>query len=92
MVLRNVLLFIQTDSSSIHRYLRSVEPMIYNGQATWRVCNQLKLDGFIPDIIYGHPGCGDMLFVADAYPNVPIINYCEFYYRGLGADVILILN
>ena len=84
---KRIVVHSKRDSSSIHRYLRSVEPMIYNGQATWRVCNQLKLDGFIPDIIYGHPGWGDMLFVADAYPNVPIINYCEFYYRGLGADV-----
>lgn len=74
-------------NSSIHHYLKSVEPMIYNGQACFRACKELKDDGYIPDVIYGHPGWGDMLFIKDIFPNTPVINYCEFYYRGTGADV-----
>ena len=73
--------------SDMHQYLQSIEPMIYNGQACFRACKELKDDGYIPDVIYGHPGWGDMLFVKDIFPNTPIINYCEFYYRGTGADV-----
>ena len=74
-------------TTTTHRYLHSVEPMIYNGQACFRACNELKKSGFIPDVIYGHPGWGDMLFIKDIFPQSPVINYCEFYYRGIGADV-----
>ena len=73
--------------SDTHQYLQSIEPMIYNGQACFRACKQLNDEGFVPDVIYGHPGWGDMLFVKDIFPNTPVINYCEFYYRGTGADV-----
>jgi glycosyltransferase involved in cell wall biosynthesis len=35
----------------------------------------------------GHPGWGEALFVKDIYPQVPLLNFCEFYYHGRGADI-----
>lgn len=34
-----------------------------------------------PDLIVGHSGFGSTLFLRDLYPQVPIINLFEFYYR-----------
>lgn len=34
-----------------------------------------------PDLIVGHSGFGSTLFLRDLYPDVPIVNYFEYYYR-----------
>jgi glycosyltransferase involved in cell wall biosynthesis len=34
-----------------------------------------------PDLIVGHSGFGSTLFLRDLYPDVPIINLFEYYYR-----------
>jgi glycosyltransferase involved in cell wall biosynthesis len=34
-----------------------------------------------------HSGWGEALFLKDLLPGVPLLNYCEFYYHGTGADV-----
>ncbi|HXE54548.1 MAG TPA: glycosyltransferase [Tepidisphaeraceae bacterium] len=34
-----------------------------------------------PDLIVGHSGFGSTLFLRDLYPDTPIINLFEFYYR-----------
>jgi glycosyltransferase involved in cell wall biosynthesis len=69
-----------------HRYLTTLAADIYAGQAAWRVCRQLQEQGFQPNVIYAHPGWGDALFIKDAYPKVPLMNYMEFYYHAFGAD------
>lgn len=70
-----------------HKYLINITRAIHQGQEVWRVCNKLKKQGFIPDVICAHPGWGDALFVKDVYGDVPLLNYIEFYYRQFGADM-----
>ena len=41
----------------------------------------------MPDIIIGHHGWGELLDLADVWPGVPMLGYCEFYYRVQGSDV-----
>ncbi|MDP4708473.1 MAG: glycosyltransferase, partial [Rickettsiaceae bacterium] len=65
----------------------SFEKAVYSAQSMWRVCNKLKQSGFIPDVIYAHPGWGDGMLLKDIYPNTPYIAYMEFYYHAFGADV-----
>ncbi len=40
-----------------------------------------------PDLIVGHSGFGSTLWLADLYPDTPIINYFEYYYRSKGSDL-----
>ncbi|MEO0393246.1 MAG: glycosyltransferase, partial [Pseudomonadota bacterium] len=47
----------------------------------------LKEKGFTPDVIVAHPGWGEALFAKDIFPDTPLLNYFEFYYRAYGADV-----
>ncbi len=70
-----------------HRYLLPAERAVIQGQQVWRVAHKLKQDGFMPHVICAHPGWGDALFLKDLFPDVPLLNYCEFYYRAHGADV-----
>lgn len=70
-----------------HKYLINISRAIIQGQEVWRVCNKLKESGFIPDVICAHPGWGDALFIKEIFPDVPLLNYIEFYYQQFGADM-----
>ena len=70
-----------------HPYLASTENAVLHGQAAARLLMGLREEGFRPDIIVGHPGWGETLFVKDVFPNTPYLNYCEFFYRAQGLDV-----
>lgn len=39
-----------------------------------------------PDLIIGHSGFGSTLFLRELYPNVPCINFFEYYYHPHGPD------
>lgn len=69
-----------------HRYLRQYEEAIIHGQAAAETLIKLKNSGFIPDIIYSH-AWGNSLFFKDIFPDTPLINYCEWYYNSIGADI-----
>jgi glycosyltransferase involved in cell wall biosynthesis len=43
--------------------------------------------GYMPDLIIGHSGWGETLFLKEVWPTARLIVYAEFYYRGRGADV-----
>lgn len=70
-----------------HPYLRSLEEGILHGQAVFRSIRQLLDKGFRPDIVIGHAGWGETLFVKDALPHTPVLNYWEFFYNAIGQDV-----
>src|SRR5262245_23867283 len=51
------------------------------GLAVARLCEGLKTEGFTPDIAVGHTGWGELLFIKDVWPSVPLLGYFEFFYR-----------
>lgn len=76
----------RTTRPQTHPYLRSTEDAVLHGQEVARVLLTLKRQGFVPDAVAGHPGWGETLFVKDVLPDVPYLNYCEFYYRPQDQD------
>lgn len=70
-----------------HTYLRTVEDNVLHGQAVARLLLKLRRDGITPDLIIGHSGWGETLFVKDIFPDVPLLSYFEFYFHTFGADV-----
>lgn len=70
-----------------HHYLRQAERAILYGQETTRALIDLKGKGWRPDVVVGHPGWGEMLFLKEVYPDVPVLAYFEFFYRAHGTDV-----
>jgi len=73
-------------TQGIHHYLIGTERAILNGQAVVRTLQALKQTGFIPEVVIGHAGWGETLYVKDVFPNVKLINYLEFFYHATGAD------
>lgn len=74
-------------NASTHHYVRLFENSVLAGQQVVRAALQLHKQGWTPDVIVAHPGWGEALFVKDVWPKVPLLNFCEFYYGGEGADI-----
>ena len=60
---------------------------VRHGMAVVEACRYLSSRGIRPDVICGHSGWGELLFVKDVFPDVPILSYFEFYYHLGGVDV-----
>lgn len=72
---------------STHRYVRHFENAVLEAQAVVRVLQQLKNQGFTPDLVCAHTGWGGGMFVKDIFPNTRLLLYCEWYTRYLGGDL-----
>lgn len=51
------------------------------------VCKKLEEDGFVPDVVIGHCGWGEMLFIKDVWPNVPMMCLFEYFFTAKGGLV-----
>lgn len=69
-----------------HPYLRRAEMSVRRGQAVARACLALQREGFEPDLVIGHPGWGETMFLRDIFPRTPTLSYCELFYRSEGQD------
>lgn len=72
---------------STHFYVRSYERAVLHGQAVFRVALKLKEIGFIPDVMCGHSGWGLTMFLKDAFPDVPLLCYFEWFTNARGSDI-----
>lgn len=52
-----------------------------------QAAGKLRDDGFTPDIIIGHVGWGELTFIKEIYPNVPVIGFFEYFYSTNGGPV-----
>ncbi len=71
----------------VHHYLRETEAGVLNAQNVARVALDLKNSGFVPDVMLGHNGWGEIWYLKEVFPDTPLIGYFEFFYRTHGADV-----
>ena len=70
-----------------HPYLRRFETAVLHGQAALRTALRLKQQGFHPDLIVGHSGFGNTLYLKEVWPDAKFIGYFEWFYRSSGSDV-----
>ncbi len=73
-------------SPETHHYVRTFENAVLQGQQIYRMGQQLKKEGFYPDIVYGHSGWGPTLFVKDVFPRATLLCYFEWFYHAHGTD------
>jgi glycosyltransferase involved in cell wall biosynthesis len=69
-----------------HHYVRNLENAVLTGQAVYRIAENLKAQGFIPDIIYGHSGWGPTLFMKEVFPKAELLCFFEWFYHPRGSD------
>src|SRR5579859_1345009 len=70
-----------------HPYTVEIDTAIRTGLAVAQVCQSLQQQGIEPDLIAGHCGWGETLFVKDVFPETPLLTYFEFFYHFSNVDV-----
>ncbi|MGA2189914.1 MAG: glycosyltransferase family 4 protein [Steroidobacteraceae bacterium] len=70
-----------------HAYSVEIDRAVQNGATVADVCRKMRDEGYRPDLIVGHSGWGETLFVKDIFPDVPLLANFEFYYHAHGVDV-----
>lgn len=67
---------------------RNYTQMADRGVTVARACLRWRQEkGYVPDVIFGHSGWGETLFLKEVWPEAKLLVYAEFYYKGVGADV-----
>lgn len=65
---------------------RNFTQMSDRGVSVARHARRMRAEGYVPDVIYGHSGWGETLFLKEVWPEAKLLVFAEFYYRGIGAD------
>ena len=73
-------------SKQINKYAMETESKVIRAEVVAKEASRLKNNGLVPDLIIGHPGWGEMLFLKHVWPNVPQIHYVEYCYGSQGSD------
>ena len=73
-------------TSTTHFCARTFENGIWHASGVYDALKPLR-ENLQPDLIVGHSGFGSTLFLPALFPNTPIINYFEYYYRQQGGDL-----
>jgi glycosyltransferase involved in cell wall biosynthesis len=77
----------QRRAVNCHAYSVELDRAISTGAAAADACRRLRDQGFTPDLVVGHAGWGETLFIKDVFPDVPLLANFEFYYHTRGVDV-----
>ena len=78
----------QTIDAAAARLGRNYIQMSDRGVTVARAALQLReTKNYVPDVIFGHSGWGETLFLKEVWPEAKLLIYAEFYYKGRGADV-----
>jgi glycosyltransferase involved in cell wall biosynthesis len=77
----------RNSSPAIHPWVGDFESKVIRGEACFLAAQQLASSGYQPDLIVGHPGWGELLFIKELWPKTPQIHYLEFFYRSSGQDM-----
>ena len=73
-------------SPQVHPYVKPYEDAVLHGQAMYRLCRRLQIEGFVPDLVCAHAGWGPGLYLKEAFPDTPLLTYFEWFYRTRGGD------
>jgi glycosyltransferase involved in cell wall biosynthesis len=74
-------------SARTHPVARDFDAAARRAEVVGRRARILRQLGYVPDIIIGHHGWGELLELPDIWPDVPLLGYLEYFYRTDGADV-----
>jgi glycosyltransferase involved in cell wall biosynthesis len=79
--------FVKPPTPDVHPDAREYELAMIRAQSVANAGRTLKSLGFVPEIIIGHHGWGELLNLQDVWPGAPLLGYHEYFYNEEGFDV-----
>lgn len=67
--------------------LQEQDAKMLRAEGVAKICEELRVKGFTPDVIYAHPGWGECLFVKTIWPSARLVVYGEWFYNLTGQEV-----
>ena len=77
----------RSSSKDVHPWLSDLETKVIRAEACYHQALALKDKGLEPDVILGHHGWGEPMFLKDVWPNAKMGLYCELYHLNSGETV-----
>jgi glycosyltransferase involved in cell wall biosynthesis len=74
-------------TESIHPWLVNTESAVIRAEAVAALVAQMVAEGWVPDVVLGHTGWGEMLFLRQVLPSARLLGFNELYYQTEGGDV-----
>jgi glycosyltransferase involved in cell wall biosynthesis len=74
-------------TKGIHPWVIDYEAKVIRAEACAELCEDLRKQGFIPDVICVHPGWGEALLLREVWPAAKQLHFVEFFYGPEGKDV-----
>jgi glycosyltransferase involved in cell wall biosynthesis len=69
-----------------HHYLKPFETNVRRAQVVFKALIEMKKT-FTPDIVVGHTGWGELMYVKEALPNSKVLGFSEYFYQPRMADI-----
>ena len=77
----------QGNTPNIHKFAVEFETKTIRADACANKANELKENGYYPDLIIGHSGWGELLFLKEVWPKTKYLTYVEFNYNLENSDI-----
>ncbi len=74
-------------SAETHRDAKEFEIAMMRAENVANAARSLRTLGYVPDIVIGHHGWGELLNLQDVWPESPLLGYFEYFYNETGFDV-----
>ncbi len=77
----------RANAAGIQAWTQEFETKMIRAEQAWHALQQIKREGFEPDLVVAHPGWGESFCVEDVFPAARQLHFVEWYYHPNGADV-----
>lgn len=75
------------NTAQLHPWLINTESAVLRGQAVAERVQRMVQEGWVPEVVLGHTGWGEMLFLRAVLPHARLLGFNELFYQPVGGDV-----
>lgn len=73
-------------TTNIFPFAADFQTKMIRAASAAEAAERLKMAGYVPDLIFAHPGWGESLFLREIWPTARQLHFLEFFYHSAGMD------